>query len=94
MERSKIKRANDLIDAIDDLEDVVCELRPEFCTGIGINPETKTNDPTNYYKVHLARGYHNGKNGRSSIMTVGVIAMYEEARRQLELAKDELEQLS
>lgn len=63
------------------------ELRPEFCTGVGICASHKKNDSHTYYQIDLWSTHKTNTDDNSLIMRVGIVAMYNEVCRLLEELK-------
>ncbi len=96
MKRETIIKANILNDRIDNLETLKCDLRPEYTRGVAFGKIAMGNGYTGVenYKHHLWSVTPEGKEDNVDIMNIGIVAMYNEVCRLLEIAKHDLEQLN
>jgi len=94
MDKETISKANVLIERIDKLKGMQIEMRPQFCTGVGVSGTTKKNDDRTYYAYDLWSLNKTETDDNSLIMYAGIKAMHGEVCRLLELAEEDLEQLS
>ena len=94
MEATKLAKANELQGRINKLSIMCRELRPEFCNGVGVCGSHKKNDSHTYYQFDLWTTHKSNTDDNSLVMKAGIVAMYNEANRLLQEAKNDFATLS